>query len=93
MRILVDQMIEAMSKNRDKRSQLDGLISPVMSPITSGGALQPYEMNQVRSDGSKSTRSVKRKNESALAAEELAAARVEAMMAAMTSQTLDEGEI
>jgi hypothetical protein len=90
----VEEMMAAMSSgpNSEKQKQVDGMMSP-LTPDTSGSALPPYDISTVRSDGSKSTRSVKKKNESARAAEELAAARVEAMMAAMTSQNLDEGEI
>ena len=68
-------------------SQSTGGVSP------NAGAMSPYDMKGVRSDGSRTVRSVQTKNESVRAAEELAAARVEAMMAAMTSQSLDEGEI
>jgi hypothetical protein len=80
----VEEMLDAMSKKEG-----NGISQDVASP----GAMSPYDLRQVRSDGSKSTRSVTKKNESARAAEELAAARVEAMMAAMTTHTLDEGEI
>lgn len=97
----VEEMMEAMSQKRDidKQSQVREMIdlsTGVLSPNSSSGALSPLELKSMRSDGSKSTksgRSVHKKNESARAAEELAAARVEAMMAAMTSQSLDEGEI
>lgn len=97
----VEEMMEAMSKKRDvdKQSQVREMIDQstgVLSPTSSSGALSPLDLKSIRSDGSKSTksgRSVHKKNESARAAEELAAARVEAMMAAMTSQSLDEGEI
>ena len=97
----VEVMMEAMSKKRDvdKQSQVREMIDQstgVLSPNSSSGALSPLDLRSMRSDGSKSTksgRSVHKKNESARAAEELAAARVEAMMAAMTSQSLDEGEI
>ena len=97
----VKEMMEAMTKKRngDKRAQVEDMIGRsggAMSPSTSGDALSPYSMKAVRSEGSKSTRSarsVTKKNESARAAEELAAARVEAMMQAMTSQNLDGREI
>ena len=55
--------------------------------------LSPYRM---AADGDRSistSKKSKKKSESAKAAEELAAARVEAMMAAMTISNLDEGEI
>ena len=57
--------------------------------------LSPYRMTATDGDRSMSSKKskTKRKSESAKAAEELAAARVEAMMAAMTSSNLDEGEI
>lgn len=86
----VELMMAAMSasKEGDREAKMERILdSEIHTPDTS------LEMSHERSDVSKVGRSSKVKNESARAAEELAAARVEAMMAAMTSQTLDEGEI
>ncbi|KAI2497703.1 hypothetical protein MHU86_16785 [Fragilaria crotonensis] len=92
----VEEMMEAMARRRqgDKYSQADDMVSQSTGGVSpNAGAMSPYDIKGVRSDGSRTVRSVQTKNESVRAAEELAAARVEAMMAAMTSQSLDEGEI
>lgn len=92
----VEEMMEAMARRRkgDKHNQVDDMVSQSTGGVSpNAGAMSPYDMKGVRSDGSRTVRSVQTKNESVRAAEELAAARVEAMMAAMTSQSLDEGEI
>lgn len=86
----VELMMAAMSasKDDDREGKVERLLNTeVLTPDTS------LEVSRERSSGSRTARSSSVKNESARAAEELAAARVEAMMAAMTNQTLDEGEI
>mmetsp|Transcript_22330 Transcript_22330/g.32965 ORF Transcript_22330/g.32965 Transcript_22330/m.32965 type:complete len:1559 (-) Transcript_22330:92-4768(-) len=86
----VELLMAAMSssKDTDREGKVERLLdSEAITPDTS------LEMSRERSSGSRTVRSTSVKHESARAAEELAAARVEAMMAAMTNQTLDEGEI
>ena len=90
----VEEMLEAMSKRREGERYVDDMVGQSTGGVSpNAGRLSPYDMKGVRSDGSRTVRSVQTKNESVRAAEELAAARVEAMMAAMTSQSLDLGEI
>jgi hypothetical protein len=96
----VEQMMEAMSSKSFNRhggnnEKVNAMLDNMAGIDNSGQSLPSYEMGRDRSSDTRSSsrsKSVK-KSESARAAEELAAARVEAMMAAMTSNNLDEGEI
>jgi hypothetical protein len=86
----VEEMMKLMAMKKEDVSlkQVEELMSSVpMSPNAGQG------VRLVGSASKEPLRSVQKKSETARAAEELAAARVEAMMAAMTSQSLDEGEI
>jgi hypothetical protein len=97
----MEEMMEVMA-SRSKSTPKSWRSKDVEEPLdTSYGdssadsPLSPYRMTATDGDRSMPSKksTTKRKSESAKAAEELAAARVEAMMAAMTSSNLDEGEI
>jgi hypothetical protein len=96
----VEEMMEAMSskslgRHGGNTEKVNAMLDNMAGMDNSGQSLPSYEMGRDRSSDTRSSsrsKSVK-KSESAKAAEELAAARVEAMMAAMTSNNLDEGEI
>jgi hypothetical protein len=96
----VEEMMEAMAsrpksatrkgwRSEDAEATMDTSGDSSASPLS---PLPPYRMTTA-DDRSRSSSAKKKKSESVKAAEELAAARVEAMMAAMTSSSLDEGEI
>ena len=97
----VEEMMEAMLTKSSGRQggntqRVDAMIENLAGVDTSGQSLPAYDlMSRARSSDTRSSSKSKRsqKSDSAKAAEKLAAARVEAMMAAMTSSNLDEGEI
>lgn len=88
----VEEMLEVMASRSKSapasRKTVDDMIDSMSSGSTSP---PPSEAKSTRSQGSRTK--AKKKSESAVAAEDLAAARVEAMMASMTSSNLDQGEI
>jgi hypothetical protein len=97
----VEEMMEIMSQ-RNRSAQKGGFPGRPMEEATgafpsvenSRASYPAYQFSQSRSEeGENMSERVSRKSESARAAEDLAAARVEAMMQALSSQNLDEGEI
>ncbi len=78
----------------DPRYRVGEMIDSDNVSTASSSSPKPVHESQVLHSGDKPRfKRRTRKNDSARAAEELAAARVEAMMAAMSSRDLDEGEI
>jgi hypothetical protein len=75
----VEEMMKAMAMNTKSKADIDDMIETMSQ--TSGPSRGPTNLSSL---------SQKKKSESAVAAEELAAARVEAMMKAMGSEKLDE---
>jgi len=96
----VEEMMEALAAKPSGRQggntqRVDAMLDNMAAVDSSGQSLPSFDTNHTRPSDTLSNSGVKRsrKSESAKAAEELAAARVEAMMAAMTSSNLDDGEI
>ena len=87
----VEEMMKAMAINTKSKADIDDMIetmsqssSPSKTPTATG-----YDQIEMTRSNISSFSQNKKKSESAIAAEELAAARVEAMMKAMSSQKLD----
>ena len=89
----VDEMMEAMSTHSTQHEGRETRVEEMMDSMSASSGSEPVGRRRPRPESRRSRGKTKQKTESARAAEELAAARVEAMMAAMTSNTLDEGEI
>jgi hypothetical protein len=95
----VEEMMEMMAQRG--RSTQGGFPGRPMEEATgafpsvenSRASYPAYQFSQSQSEGEHMSARVSKKSESARAAEDLAAARVEAMMQALSSQNLDEGEI
>jgi hypothetical protein len=84
-------MMKAMAMNTKSKADIDDMIetmSQASSPSKAPTAIGYDQIEMTRSNISSFSQN-KKKSESAIAAEELAAARVEAMMKAMSSQKLD----
>jgi hypothetical protein len=88
----VEEMMEVMAER--SRSSLRNWESDQIGafPRVDDRSSSPYEANSARSDGERPS-SRGRSTRLGKAAEDLAAARVEAMMQALSSTNLDEGEI
>ena len=87
----VEEMMKAMAMNTKSKADIDDMIetmSQASSPSKAPTAIGYDQIEMTRSNISSFSQN-KKKSESAIAAEELAAARVEAMMKAMSSQKLD----
>lgn len=87
----VEEMMKAMAMNTKSKADIDDMIetmSQSSSPSKAPTAIGYDQIEMTRSNISSFSQN-KKKSESAIAAEELAAARVEAMMKAMSSQKLD----
>lgn len=102
----VEEMMSVMATNPKSKNRIEDMIE-IHSSSGAPEIVSPYEL--ARSSGSRTKSTISsgsrtkstvssggmkaNPHDSAKAAEELAAARVEAMMAAMTTTNLDEGEI
>jgi len=95
--VKVEEMMHAMSSEttsngKDRRKKVDEMID-TLSTTSSSSQQNLVKRPSTASSERPRSRGRAKKSESAKAAEELAAARVEAMMAAMSSANIDEGEI
>jgi len=88
----VEEMMKAMAMSTKSKEDIDDMIDTMSMSNASATLPSRDPIERSRSGVSRQSKP-NQKSESAKAAEELAAARVEAMMKAMSSQNLDDEEI